>query len=89
MKGEPIMQQLRVSVKRKAGDNLTSRPSKLIRSELHKLDGHLLHSEDIRSNGVQLVNKFGTKSKSSINKNFLCGIGKKLQIRRTRKNNQA
>jgi hypothetical protein len=43
------MQQLRVSVKRKAGDDLTSRPSKLIRSELHKLDGHLLHSEDIRS----------------------------------------
>jgi hypothetical protein len=37
------MQQLRVSVKRKAGDDLT-----LIRSELHKLDGHLLHSEDIR-----------------------------------------
>jgi hypothetical protein len=33
--------------------------------------------------------KFGTKSKSSINKNFLTGIGKKLQIRRTRKNNQA
>ena len=43
------MQQLCVSVKRKAGDDLTSRPSKLIRSELHKLDGHLLHSEDIRS----------------------------------------
>ena len=43
------MQQLSVSVKRKAGDDLTSRPSKLIRSELHKLDGHLLHSEDIRS----------------------------------------
>ena len=42
------MQRLRVSVKRKAGDNLTSRPSKLIRSELHKLDDHLLHSEDIR-----------------------------------------
>jgi hypothetical protein len=33
------MQQLRVLVKRKAGDNLTSRLSKLIRSELHKLDG--------------------------------------------------
>ena len=40
---------MRVSVKRKTGDDLTSRPSKLIRSELHKLDGHLLHSEDIRS----------------------------------------
>jgi hypothetical protein len=32
------MQQLRISVKRKADDDLTSRPSKLIRSELHKLD---------------------------------------------------
>jgi hypothetical protein len=46
------MQQLRASVKRKAGDDLTSRPSKLIRSELHKLDGYLLHSEDIRSVAV-------------------------------------
>jgi hypothetical protein len=27
---------------------LSGKPSKLIRSELHKLDGHLLHSEDIR-----------------------------------------
>ena len=43
------MQQLRITVKRKADDDLTSRPSKLIRSELHKLDDHLLHSEDIRS----------------------------------------
>jgi hypothetical protein len=40
-------------------------------------------------NGVQLVKIFGTKSKNSINKIFLSGIGKKLQIRRTRKNNQA
>jgi hypothetical protein len=43
------MQQLRVSVKRKAGDDLTLMPSKLIRSELHKLGGHLLHRKDIRS----------------------------------------
>jgi hypothetical protein len=54
------MQQLRVSVKRKADDDLTSSPCKI-----------------------------GTKSKSSINKNFLSGISEKLQIRRTRKNNQA
>ena len=47
--GRTELQQLRVSVKRKAGDDLTSRPSKLIRSELHKLDGHLLHSEDKRT----------------------------------------
>jgi len=33
--------------------------------------------------------KIGTKSKSSINKTFLGGIGEKLQIRRTRKINQA
>ena len=48
MKREPKCSSC-VSVKRKAGDDLTSGPSKLIRSELHKLDGHLLHSEDIRS----------------------------------------
>lgn len=43
------MQQLCVSITRKAGDDLTSRHSKLIRSELHKLDGYMLHSEDINS----------------------------------------
>ena len=30
-------QQLRVQVKRKATDDLTSRPSKIFRNELHKL----------------------------------------------------
>jgi hypothetical protein len=57
------MQQLSVSVKRKAGDDLTSRPSKLIRSELHKLDGHLLHSEDIRSVAQSPWISFGCKLK--------------------------
>jgi hypothetical protein len=34
-------------------------------------------------NGVQLVKIFGTKSKNSINKIFLSGIGKKLQTMHT------
>ena len=41
MKGEPKCSS--------CVSQLSGKPSKLIRSELHKLDGHLLHSEDIRS----------------------------------------
>ena len=42
-------QQLRSQVKRKATNNLTSRPSKIIRTELHKFADKLLGSGDVRS----------------------------------------
>ena len=42
-------QQLRSQVKNKATDNLTSRPSKIIRTELHKFADKLIGSGDVRS----------------------------------------
>ena len=42
-------QQLRSQVKRKATDDLTSPPSKIIRTELHKFADKLLGSGDVRS----------------------------------------
>ena len=42
-------QQLRAQVKRKATDDLTSRPSKIIRNELHKFADQLMGSGDVRS----------------------------------------
>jgi hypothetical protein len=56
------MQQLRVSVKRKAGDDLTSRPSKLIRSEFQsKLIFPLLVSDIIKSIIKSIVKMFKFK----------------------------
>ena len=42
-------QQLRSQVKRKATDDLTSRPSKIIRTELHKFADKLIGLGDVRS----------------------------------------
>ena len=42
-------QQLRSQVKRKATDDLTAPPSKIIRTELHKFADKLLGSVDVRS----------------------------------------
>ena len=42
-------QQLRSQVKRKATDDLTSRPSKIIRTELNKFADTLIGSGDVRS----------------------------------------
>lgn len=42
-------QQIRASVKRKATDDLTIRPSKLIRTELQKFSGNELESTHVRS----------------------------------------
>lgn len=42
-------QQLRAQVKRKATDDMTSRPSKLIRTELHTFSDNVLESSDLRS----------------------------------------
>ena len=42
-------QQLRAQVKRKATDYLTSRPSKIIRTELHKFADKLIGSGDVPS----------------------------------------
>ena len=41
--------EMRSQVKRKATDDLTSRPSKLIRTELHKFADKLIGSGDVRS----------------------------------------
>ena len=40
-------QQLRVQVKCKTTNDLTSRPSKIIRNELHKFADQLLESSDV------------------------------------------
>ena len=42
-------QQLRSQVKRKATNDLTSRSSKIIRTELHRFADKLIGSEDVRS----------------------------------------
>ena len=42
-------QQLRSQVKRKTTDNLTSRPSKIIWTELHKFADEVIGSGDVRS----------------------------------------
>ncbi|KAK3877376.1 hypothetical protein Pcinc_017909 [Petrolisthes cinctipes] len=42
-------QQLRTQVKRKATDDMTARPSKLIRTELHTFSDNVLESSDLRS----------------------------------------
>ena len=42
-------QQLPSQVKRKATDDLTSRPSKIIRTELHKFADKLIGSRDVFS----------------------------------------
>ena len=49
MKKKVERQQLRSQVKRKATDDLTSRPSKIIRTELHKFAYKLIGSGDVRS----------------------------------------
>ena len=41
--------EMRSQVKRKATDDLTSPPSKLIRTELHKFADKLIGSGDVRS----------------------------------------
>lgn len=44
-----VRQQLRVAVKREAPDEFTSRPSKVIRRELHRFNDELLDTRDIKN----------------------------------------
>ena len=52
-------QQLRSQVKRKAADDLTSRPSKIIRTELHKFADKLMGSGDVCSIAQSLCLFYG------------------------------